>query len=193
MVNGPDLQVTLQGSLGTWPEYIVLRLPEHLDVCSRIGAANHQETRRIEATFESAMNLLASFTPALLHGDLGSHNIFSDGTNITALIDWEDSLSGDPVFEIAFWATFHPERRHAAFLDGYRSVCPLPDDFDLRFWLYFLRIALAKTVLRHRLGIPDRPGRSPAAARIQRGLHRVESLLARERRGFSPSPRRSAA
>jgi len=114
--------------------------------------------------------------PVLLHGDLGSHNVFTDGRDVTAVIDWEDALSGDPVFDIAFWATFHPDRRHAAFLDGYRAVRALPADFEWRFWLYYLRVALAKTVLRHRLGITDRPGRLPASRRIQKGLERVEAL-----------------
>jgi Ser/Thr protein kinase RdoA (MazF antagonist) len=93
------------------------------------------------------------------------------------LIDWEDCLAGDPVFDIAFWATFHPERRHDVFLEGYRGVRDLPDDFELRFWLYFLRTALSKTVLRHRFGLQDKPGRPPASLRIHRGLEKVESLL----------------
>jgi hypothetical protein len=45
--------------------------------------------------------------------------------------------------------------------------------------LYFLRVALAKTVVRHNLGLRDRPGRPPASLRIQRGLQGVaEARLA---------------
>src|SRR5207253_1741030 len=82
----------------------------------------------------------------------------------------------DPVFDVAFWATFHPDRRHGAFLDGYRSVRDLPADFERRFRLYYPRVALSKTVLRHRLGLADRPGRPPASLRIQRALERLEAL-----------------
>src|SRR5262249_32278643 len=144
--------------------------------CVRLGVVTPEEAQRILKTFDRCTRLLHVEEPALLHGDLGSHNVFTDGASITALIDWEDCLSGDPVFDIAFWATFHPERRHQAFLDGYRSESPLPGDFAVRFWLYFLRIALGKTVLRHRLRLSDPPGRPAASLRIQRGLGEAESL-----------------
>jgi len=42
-----------------------------------------------------------------------------------------------------------------------------------RFWTYFLRVALAKTVVRHNLGLRDRPGRPPASRRIQLALDRL--------------------
>jgi Ser/Thr protein kinase RdoA (MazF antagonist) len=107
---------------------------------------------------------------ALLHGDLGSHNVLTDGDRLLGLIDWEDALSGDPVYDLAFWATFHLPERHAAFLAGYRELRPLPDDFPVRFWLYFVRILLAKAVHRRRFGYPDRPDRPTAAHRIRDAL-----------------------
>ena len=103
----------------------------------------------------------------LLHGDLGSHNVLTDGDRLLGLIDWEDMVAGDPVYEVAFWATFHLPERHAAFLTGYRAVRPLPDDFPVRFWLYFLRVTVAKAVHRRRFGYPDRPDRPSAAHRIR--------------------------
>ena len=78
---------------------------------------------------------------------------------------------------------------------GYRSEADLPTDFEQRFWLYFLRVALAKTVLRHRLGVKDRPGREPAALRIRQGLTRLEAEIGHTarswNRGLTPSPRPS--
>jgi hypothetical protein len=162
-----------RGLLAAWREYIWLNLEKHVGLCRDIGAVSSTEAGKIRAVFASLAPLLDAVKPVLSHGDLGNHNVFTDGQEITALIDWEDSLSGDPVYEIAFWATFHPERRHRAFLDGYRSRARLPSDFELRFWLYFLRVALAKTVLRHRFQLADPPGRPPAARRIQMALERV--------------------
>jgi hygromycin-B 4-O-kinase len=52
---------------------------------------------------------LVEFCPEerkLIHGDFGSFNVLSDGQRITALIDWELSMFGDPVFEcgnLIFW------------------------------------------------------------------------------------------
>jgi transketolase len=164
------------GTCARWRHHVLRRLDAHVEHCAAIGVVTAGESQRILAAFLAAEDLLDDVEPVLLHGDLGSHNVFTDGHKITALIDWEDCLSGDAVFDIAFWATFHPERRHPAFLKGYQAEHPLPRDFERRFWLYFLRVALAKTVLRHRLGLTDRPGRPPASLRIQKGLERVEAL-----------------
>jgi Ser/Thr protein kinase RdoA (MazF antagonist) len=165
------------GMFDAWRDYVCLNLEKHTKLCQEIGAISPHQAERTLAAFSALDTLLADVTPVLLHGDLGNHNVFTDGKTITALIDWEDCLAGDPVFDIAFWATFHPERRHDVFLEGYRGVRDLPDDFELRFWLYFLRTALSKTVLRHRFGLQDKPGRPPASLRIHRGLEKVESLL----------------
>jgi Ser/Thr protein kinase RdoA (MazF antagonist) len=168
----------LCGTHARWSDYLTVRLPEHVGSCVDLGALTVAEAEAVFKLFEVYEATCPPPLPCLLHGDLGNHNVFSDGTAITALIDWEDALSGDPIFEVALWATFHPERRHQAFLDGYQAVRPLPSDFGLRFWVYFLRVALAKTVLRHRLGLQDLPGRAPAALRIRKGLDELEALLA---------------
>jgi hypothetical protein len=161
----------------SWADFLFIRLDDHLSYCLEINAVSRQECTRIQLAFERLASLCHGVEPVLLHGDPGSHNVFTDGTRIKAVLDWEDCLAGDPVFDLAFWATFHPNARHPAVFDGYRSVQPLPQDFEARFWLYFLRIALSKTVLRHRFGYPDRPGRPPASLRIQNALARVESLI----------------
>jgi hygromycin-B 4-O-kinase len=42
----------------------------------------------------------------LVHGDFGSCNVLTDGHRITAVIDWDRALFGDPLYDIAnllFW------------------------------------------------------------------------------------------
>lgn len=42
----------------------------------------------------------------LIHGDLGGYNILTDGEQITALIDWDRAMYGDPLYDVAgllFW------------------------------------------------------------------------------------------
>ena len=165
------------GLFAEWRDYITVKLDAHVEDCLKLGAIAAPTARRILDHFSHIVPQISGFQPVLLHGDPGNHNVTTNGRDITALLDWEDCLAGDPVYEIAFWATFHPERRHTAFLEGYRSVCPLPEDFEVRFWLYFLRISLAKTVHRHRFGYQDRPGRPPASQRIQTALDRLEAVL----------------
>jgi Ser/Thr protein kinase RdoA (MazF antagonist) len=177
------------GIFGSWGDYVMLRLDEHLSICVTIGAISPNEADRIGQLIGDSAGLLQAHEPRLLHGDLGNHNVFVSGGQVSALIDWEDCLAGDPAFDVAFWATFHPDRRLAAIIGGYGSESELPDDFIRRFWLYYLRIALSKTVLRHRFGDVDRPGRAPAATRIRKALDRLEmpdGRLGPIRRGDSP-------
>lgn len=164
-----------RGLFGSWRDYVLTNLDAHLNVCARIGAITPEERGRIETLFDAMDGLLDGVEPSVLHGDLSGRNIFSDGESVTAVIDWEDCLAGDPVFDLAFWATFHQEERYPALLEGYGAVRPLPADFEARFWLYFLRVALSKTVQRHRFGYPDRlPGLPPASHRIQKAVARLE-------------------
>jgi hypothetical protein len=176
-VTAEPMPSRLAGIHARWLDYLTVRLPEHVGLCVDLGALTVAEAEGVFKLFDVFQAVCPPAAPCLLHGDLGNHNVFTDGTDITALIDWEDALSGDPVFDVAFWATFHPERRHQAFLEGYQSVRALSVDFGLRFWVYFLRVALAKTVLRHRLGLTDVPGRPPAALRVRNGLQRAVALV----------------
>lgn len=135
----------------SWEEYVLQNLAIHLDYCYSIKAIDKKKKEKILRLFSLSEKLLNSVRPVLLHGDVGNHNVFSDGKEITSFIDWEDSLFGDPVFDIAFWGTgvFFKKEWFDPFMEGYGSKSLLLDDFWQRFWCYFLRIAISKTVLRY--------------------------------------------
>lgn len=175
-----------RGGWNSWLEYLQTNFDEHLDRCRELGAIDWRQAQRIANAFAAGTSQLGPMTPVLLHGDLGSHNIFTDGQTITALVDWEDCLAGDAVYDLAFWATFHPRRRYRALLAAYREAAEPAADFDQRFWLYYLRVALAKTVLRHRFDLRDRPGSPPASDRIHRALEALEDCLEGGREATSP-------
>ena len=162
-----------RGLHDSWRDYVVLRLDAHLDACRAAGALTAEQTRAARAAFRQAEPLLAGAPSALLHGDLGNHNVFIEDGEVSALIDWEDVAAGDPIFDVASWGTFvgNHERREA-FLRGYGEPGGLPADFELRYWLYYLRIMLAKTVHRQRFGyaLSDR---IPAGARLAPALEAV--------------------
>jgi len=158
----------------TWRDHLSLRLESHLKTCREIGAINPVESNVIDRIFAQAN--IDHAPVRLLHGDPGHHNVFSDGAQITALIDWEDALAGDPIFDIAYWGTFVRDEMRARFLDGYQTIEKLPGDFEFRYWLYYLRVALSKTVHRHIFGATDRLGRPPASRRIQKALSKLAEL-----------------
>lgn len=157
----------LTGLHARWSGYLATRLPEHLRVLASHGVMSATQADAAAARFAAARSALDAAPACLLHGDPGNHNALAGPDGTVTLVDWEDALLGDPLYDLAFWATFHPERRWDAFFAAYFGA---PWQPTAAFWLYFLRVAIAKTVHRLRFGYVDRPGRPPAAARIQRGL-----------------------
>jgi aminoglycoside phosphotransferase (APT) family kinase protein len=163
-------KVNVRGVHKSWKDYIFCNLYEHVEFCRSIGTISTQEAERIINLFNHLASFLVIKKGFLLHGDLGNHNIIADGNKITALIDWEDCMSGDPIFDLAYWGTFFRDHYRSQLLEGYCQEKLLPNDFEIRYWLYYLRISLSKTVHRHRFGYLDVPGRPLASARIQKAL-----------------------
>lgn len=86
----------------------------------------------------------------VLHGDLTAGNVLLGESRVFAVIDWGNSLIGDPLYDVAwliFWAPWHPG------LDGdylltetrrrYRSETGhAPENFDERVLACHLQIGL---------------------------------------------------
>jgi hypothetical protein len=161
-----------------WPDYILLNLEKHVVACLALGVIDQRSAEKIYRLFELMKPVLSGRRCRLLHGDPGTHNICVDPqtATVTCMLDWEDALVGDPLFDVAMFSTFQPARRMPAFLAGYGLAGPSEDEQRL-LALYFLRIALSKTVHRARFGIADRPDRAPAHGRIHRGVQELEKLM----------------
>jgi hygromycin-B 4-O-kinase len=77
----------------------------------------------------------------LVHGDFGSCNVLTDGQHITAVIDWDRALFGDPLYDVAnllFWREAHLQPLIER-LTEQRGSIPRWDD---RVFCYQLRIGL---------------------------------------------------
>ncbi|MCU1558287.1 MAG: putative homoserine kinase type (protein kinase fold) [Microbacteriaceae bacterium] len=151
----------------SWRDYIRLQLPEHLGLLQTAGVVSPGQSAQISLAIDVLDVRFDLVKPRLLHGDCGPHNALVTPAGTIAMIDWEDALFGDPLFEIAMWATFNPPRRWPVFFAAYFDRQWQPDAV---FWAYFLRISVAKAVVRLRFGYRDVPGREPASLRITRAL-----------------------
>ncbi|WP_328953045.1 aminoglycoside phosphotransferase family protein [Kitasatospora purpeofusca] len=83
---------------------------------------------------------LPSSTPRLLHGDWVGRHLFTDGRQITGVVDLESVRGGDPLAELAGWSLREPAPMTEALLDGYFDG-PIPADRLLPLVLFRLRIA----------------------------------------------------
>jgi Ser/Thr protein kinase RdoA (MazF antagonist) len=160
----------------SWREYIWLNLSDHVARCFVLNTLSGLDVETIEDFFVRAESILKTAPCRLLHGDPGHHNIFVHDEKVSCVIDWEDALAGDPVFDLAYWGTFCRDEMREPLLNGYRQVVALEDEFEIRYWLYYLRIALSKTVHRSLFSYKDRPGRPPASRRIQKALQNLQKL-----------------
>ncbi|MFD7579880.1 phosphotransferase family protein [Kitasatospora sp. NPDC059817] len=79
-------------------------------------------------------------TPRLLHGDWVGRHLFTDGWQITGVVDLESVRGGDPLAELAGWSLREPAPMTEALLDGYFDG-PIPADRLLPLVLFRLRIA----------------------------------------------------
>jgi len=161
---------TFRGGQPHWARYLLTRLDEHLVLLMNAGFVTAPVVKRVRRAL-TPLSDLPDPVGRLLHGDCGPQNAIVDEGGTLRLYDWEDAVAGDPLFEVAQWTTFQPERRWAPFFDAYRGETDWRP--DLTFWLYHLRITLAKTAVRALLGIADQPGRPTARQRIEESLDRL--------------------
>lgn len=165
------------GVHSSWYEYLTFNLDYHLNRCASLGAIDARTARQVQDWFDHYENEFEDRPACLLHSDTGNHNVFMEDMRVSAIVDWEDAMAGDPYYDIAFWATFHPTRRWLPFLQGYGIADPSAPEFAVPFTLYFLRATLAKLVHRQRFGYKDVPGRPSGAERLAHAIRLVRETV----------------
>lgn len=172
----------LQGAYESWGTYLYANLDNHLHYAEKRGALSSRDAKIVRSLFEKHEPLIVSCSRArLLHGDLGMHNVFidPDTLKVTAIIDWEDVLLGDPLFDIAMFASFfRMDEFIKQFCEGYshRESSSRDKALDVTFWLYYIRIVVAKAVLRFKLGY-DASGHSRSTPKIRLALANLRTYI----------------
>ena len=128
--------------------YFQKKLPDHLRFLRDAQFLPPQVLDEIERLLARHDRLLDLPRGSLLHKDLAFWNVLGSHDRITAIIDWDDAVIGDPVDDIAIVKCFYGPDVIGPFLEGYRETAPLPDDFEARLSLYLLRNMLWKAVIR---------------------------------------------
>lgn len=93
------------------------------------------------AALNDAMGRLGVDAPVLIHCDFGPNNVFRANGEVVGVIDWEWSLAGDPVYDLAraeslFCRNAEADAPREALFGGYREVRPLFEGFERRRELY---------------------------------------------------------
>lgn len=151
-------QNSLRGLHPHYRDYFFLNWEKHLHFLVSKGFLANSESRRFQDVVRDHEGLLDLPGGCLVHKDLALWNILGTAKDITAYIDWDDSISGDPLDDMSLLGCFHGGDALAAVQAGYESVRPLPENFCPRFWLHLLRNMVVKAVIRVGAGYFDRQG-----------------------------------
>ena len=99
--------------------------------------------RAASATLRRHRDVFAGAESHLLHGDLSSGHVLTDGHTVTGLIDFEQAFGGDTSFEFVRWDYFREDSPLEWLLSGYRRIADPGPDLELRIRLGRLRLHLA--------------------------------------------------
>lgn len=141
-----------------YAEYFFLRLDEHLDFLTRREFLSIGERVAIRAEIDAHVALLELSETCLVHKDLALWNILGTESEISAFIDFDDAVGGDPMDDLSLLACFHGREILDGALAGYAALRPLPPEYQRRFWLHLLRNLIVKAVIRVGAGYFERDG-----------------------------------
>ncbi|MGN0092482.1 MAG: phosphotransferase family protein [Alistipes sp.] len=148
----------LEGLHATYADYYMLNFEKHIAFLLRHKFLSPVEAERIRNVVADNEELLNIGRGCLVHKDLALWNVVGTDNCIEAVIDWDDSVSGDPTDDLSLMACFHSGSELSSLIAGYASVRPLPANFERRFWLHMLRNMLFKAVIRVGAGYFDKKG-----------------------------------
>ncbi|MHC4625186.1 MAG: phosphotransferase family protein, partial [Planctomycetota bacterium] len=121
--------------------------------CLSCGVISEEECAYFLSVYEEYADVVVDVSPSLLHLDLWTQNILTIDGSITAILDFDRGLYGDPELEFAVLDTYgysSPE-----FFEGYGSCRPVGSEAQIRQRLYivyelikyaFIRVARGKNM-----------------------------------------------
>jgi aminoglycoside phosphotransferase (APT) family kinase protein len=150
------LENCLAGFHSTYRDYFHLHLDRHLRFLVERSFLGEREAGEIADEIARHDDLLDLSRGCLVHKDLAFWNVLGTEREIAAFIDWDDSISGDPMDDLSLLGCFHSGEVLGRVLDGYRTIRPLPGEHGRRFWLHLLRNMIVKAVIRVGAGYFER-------------------------------------
>jgi fructosamine-3-kinase len=154
-------QGKLVGEFNTFAEYINLELAEQLEVIAKSGYISELTAGKVIKIFEDASPMINNTKSSLVHYDLADHNLRYDPKTymISAVFDWEASVAGDSILDLAScptWKTLYPRAERVQ--EGFLSVIDKPEHFEEKLNLYRLRTIIWKVNHNLKFGIatPER-------------------------------------
>jgi aminoglycoside phosphotransferase (APT) family kinase protein len=108
---GAVLRALHETPLPPWPGRSVDELASRLArECQWLVANNVLPDDVVSRNRQLAENVLRSWTPVFIHGDLQVDHVFVAGDEVTGVIDWSEASRGDALFDLATLTLGHEEQ-----------------------------------------------------------------------------------
>ncbi|QHW32968.1 aminoglycoside phosphotransferase family protein [Paenibacillus rhizovicinus] len=138
-----ELALSSANRYGSWQEYLVTGMKQRTNRCLKLGIVTPEEAGRYVGVFERATRLFSGIAAAsLVHNDYHFANVLCADGEITAILDMEWSIAGDPEFD---FKSLNPKDVFAdawemqqAFMAGYSTLRKLSPLFDTKQLYYQL-------------------------------------------------------
>ncbi|MBI3366617.1 phosphotransferase, partial [Candidatus Roizmanbacteria bacterium] len=148
----------LVGYHNKWKKHIYASFTNNLDYLIKNKIILPADRKKIESIYLGRESLLKYDDPRLIHNDIADWNQLCQGNHVTAILDWDECYSGDPVVDFSAWSVFFPYKRMEYLKQGYLKVSPLPEGFEEKLHFYRIRYIVSKATLRTKrlLGNPSK-------------------------------------
>ena len=107
----------------------------------------------VDRNREIAEAAIRPWTPVFMHGDLQITHVFTDGDEVTGVIDWSEAAPGDPLYDLAILTLGHEEHL-GDLLAGYGTDV---DGDVIRAWWSLRSLLASRWLIEHGFD-PSLPG-----------------------------------
>jgi aminoglycoside phosphotransferase (APT) family kinase protein len=129
-----------RGTFASWEDFLEKRykIKGSLDYLIQKRLIGKKTGDKIETLFAKKGNYPKCPSPALLHGDFFYDHIFAHEGRISGVIDFEDCLGGDPLYDIAVFELYSElgklPQKSAHLLEGYQKKLSPKEKRALSFY-----------------------------------------------------------
>jgi fructosamine-3-kinase len=154
----------------SWPDIFHTYVELIFKDCLSYGVIDRSEYEHFLSIYEKHNDAVVDVTPSLLHLDLWTQNILTMNGSISAILDFDRGLYGDPELEFAVLDTYGYST--PLFFEGYGKPRPIDSDAQIRQSLYIVYELIKYAFIRLARGKSMSTGRSHVAQckRILEGL-----------------------
>lgn len=142
----------------SWPALFQSYVRLILDDCVTCGVMDRGQREQFLSTYDTYADAVVDVPPSLLHLDLWTQNILTVDGTITAILDFDRGLYGDPELEFAVLDTYGYSTPR--FFEGYGKPRPVDAKAQIRQRLYVVYELIKYAFIRAARGGRMATGRS---------------------------------